>query len=234
MQGPKQIKLDDEYYLKVFHDLRSGLTIMGGYTSLLMEEGESGLNGEQKEFLLKIRKGYRDTLSLLNDATDLIVVKRISESPQKKNIELKEIINKAETAAKAELKEKNITLEQNLPDNSMMFNGEEELMVRAVYHCLIQIILFSPKDSIIKINAAPVDGGITVSINCGAANIPAEKIPNLFMPFFADEFIAKFGKKKVGLSMAIVKEIMKLHNGKVLAESSTEEGLKITLQIPAL
>lgn len=226
------MELNEEYYLKLFHDLRSYLTVIGGYASLLLDDEEIGLAEEHKDYLVKIRKGYKNMLSLLNDTSDLIVVKILSRPLNKKELDLKNIINQAADAAKSELKEKNITLEQNQPDNSMLFNGEEELMAKAVYHCLAQLIIFSPKNSVIKINADLECRELKITISCSAANIPREEIPNLFIPFLPVEFLLTYGKKKIGINMAIIKEIMDLHNGSVLVESSIEEGTKITLQIP--
>lgn len=227
----KKVELNEEYYLKLFHDLRSCLTVIGGYTSLLLDDEEIGLVGEYKDYLVKIRKGYKSMLFLLNDTTDLMVVRILSKSLNKKELDLKEIINKAADAAKMELKEKNITLEQNLPDNPVLFNGEEELMVKAAYHCLMQIILFLPENSVIKINADFNSQEIKITISNSAVNIPREEIPNLFIPFLPVEFLLSYGRKKIGINMVIVKEIMELHNGSVLVESDPEKGIEIILEI---
>lgn len=230
----KKVELNEEYYLKLFHDLRSYLTVIGGYTSLLLDDEEIGLADEHKDYLVKIRKGYKNMLSLLNDTTDLIIVKILSKSLNKKELDFKNIISKAADAAKAELKEKNITLEQNLPDNPMLFSGEEELMVKTVYHCLAQFILFAPEESVIKSAIFSKEDKCLLSISSSGANIPQEEIPNLFIPFLDVEWLTSYGKKKIGINMAIVKEIMELHNGSVLVESDPKKGMEIILEIPKI
>lgn len=65
---------DREYYTKLFHDLRSGLSIMDGYASLVQEDDSGGLTSDQKDYIVKIRDGYKKTLSILNNANDLLML----------------------------------------------------------------------------------------------------------------------------------------------------------------
>ncbi|MFH1453988.1 MAG: HAMP domain-containing sensor histidine kinase [Armatimonadota bacterium] len=223
--------LNDEYYLKLFHDLRSGLTIMGGYSSILLEE-EGSFTEDERIYIDKINEGYKSTLELLNDATDLIITKRLAGFLDKKEMELKGVIEKAKDEAKSILKEKNITLEESTSQDPLPVKGEEELLYKAFYHALKQLVLFSPRDAVIKLNTALKEGKISVSLNCAGAVIPEEEIPSLFEPFLAAEFLTPFGKKKIGLDMTIVREIMTLYNGSIEAVMKSGEGFTINMEMP--
>lgn len=222
---------ETEFYLKFLHDLRSGLTIIGGYADLLIEE-DGSLTEQQMENVVQIKKSYGDMIAMVNDVTDLIRINSATIKMTKRDFDLRVVISSKVDSVKPLLEEKDITLELNLPTQEMKVFGDDELMGKALYHIFLQVIGLLPMNSVIKLNATARDSSWIVSFKDNGPGIPPEEIPNLFQPFFISTFFSTMGKREVGLDLLIAKKIVALHKGKLWVESKPEFGTTVNLEIP--
>lgn len=221
---------ETEFFLKFLHDLRSGLTVIGGYADIMYEE--ENLSDEQRDNIAYIKKAYIEMIQMVNDVTDLIRLNTGTIKTIKKDLDLKDLINKEVQELKPLLRDKEISLELNLPPEPMLVTGDDEILIKALEHIFAQIIDVLPMNSIIKISAAVKGKSWIVSFKDNGSGIPREEVPNLFKPFFTSPFLTSLGKKAVGLDLFIAKKMAALHNGKLWAESEAGVGTTICFEIP--
>src|SRR3989344_886805 len=76
---------------------------------------------------------------------------------------------------------------------------------------------------------------VTLFVQDTGIGIPADKITRVFEPFFKYEYPAIGNRQKgIGLGLAIVREIVKLHHGTIAIESASNKGTRVTVRFPTI
>ena len=88
---------------------------------------------------------------------------------------------------------------------------------------------------ILKISQNPSDGMVELMIRDFGCGIPADKLPRIFDSFYTTKSGPdESGKGGTGLGLALCRNIIEKHGGKIRVESSPGKGTAFTLRFPAL
>lgn len=71
-----------------------------------------------------------------------------------------------------------------------------------------------------------------ISVQDTGGGIPAEKLRQIFDPFFSTKTADKNGQGGTGLGLALCRDIMESHKGRIRVESTVGKGTKFTLKFP--
>lgn len=108
--------------------------------------------------------------------------------------------------------------------------GDAGLLQRAFDNVLQNALDHSPPGKRVQIRTRITDGWMTVDFEDEGPGVAPELLPHLFEPFFrADK---SRGGKGWGLGLAIARDIVHAHDGKVLATVSESGGLRVRIQLP--
>ena len=92
---------------------------------------------------------------------------------------------------------------------------------------------YSPKDSVIKINLSKQDNYIIFTITNSGAGIQPEKMAHIFERFYRADSSRTDGKhKSYGLGLALAKNIVDLHHGRLLVTSAPDQETTFTFMLP--
>lgn len=220
--------MKDEFVATVSHDLRSPLTFMRGYVTMIPTAGE--LNEKQQEFVARILRGI-DQMSELID--DLLSIGRIEAGVgiEMAPCEVGHLVRMvvAELSGRAEAK--NLKLQLELPPDLPPIIGDETLIKRAVANLVDNAIKYTPEGSV-TVRVREKDSYLVVSVSdTGIGIAPADQI-RLFEKFYRVKRRDTIRIKGTGLGLAIVKSIAEKHNGKTWVESKLGEGSTFHLALP--
>src|SRR5205814_705802 len=100
---------------------------------------------------------------------------------------------------------------------------------------LSNAIKFTPKGKKVKISIARVDKLARISVEDEGAGMDPSLLPHVFDRFFQADTSITRKHGGLGLGLAIVRNLVELHQGTVRAESAGKnKGAKLTVEIPAL
>jgi signal transduction histidine kinase len=91
-------------------------------------------------------------------------------------------------------------------------------------------IKFTPEQGIVKLRATPDDKQVVFQVVDDGPGIAAENISHLFDNFWQAR---KSDRRGVGLGLAIAKELVEAHGGKIWVESSVDHGSTFSFSLPA-
>lgn len=77
-------------------------------------------------------------------------------------------------------------------------------------------------------------GFVEVSVRDSGSGIPAEKLPQIFDPFFSTKQADGQGQGGTGLGLSLCREIIESHHGRIRVESAIGHGTTFTLKLPAV
>jgi signal transduction histidine kinase len=226
--------LKSEFVSTVSHDLRSPLTLMRGYTSMLQMVGE--LNDQQKAYVSKIIAGVENMSRLVNNLLDL---GRIEAGIGLKIEELavNDIIEGVITSLMPQAAQKNIRL-QNNPDDCMpsirdlKIQADPALVQQGLYNLVENAIKYTQIAGEVEVGLNCKDGVIIFEVHDTGIGIAPLDLPHMFEKFYRSGRREAYKQHGTGLGLAIVKSIAERHGGRVWVESHLGKGSIFYMAIP--
>ncbi len=222
--------LKSEFVSTVSHDLRSPLTLMRGYATMLEMAGE--LNEQQKSYVRMIVQGVENMSKLVNNLLDLGRID-FGVGLQVEQIPVLDIIERVTGGLQMAARNKEIALSVELPrDMPHAVEADQALLHQAVYNLVENAIKYTPDGGEVTLNLLTAPDTLTFAIRDSGIGIQPEDMNRLFEKFHRGTHREALAQRGTGLGLAIVKSIAERHGGKIWAESELGRGSAFFLQIP--
>ncbi len=206
----------------VSHEIKSPLGIVRS-TAEILEKRISKL-APGSEHLAKIV--VDETVRLNNIVVEFLDFAR----PPKANFvrgNINEVIKKVLEFISPELKRQRIELVVDLAPDLQENDLDTELFYRALLNILMNAIQAMNENGKLQLGTrAMADGATELKIRDNGVGIAAEKIDQIFLPFFSDK------SKGTGLGLAITKNILDNHGAEVIVESTEGQETIFTITLP--
>ncbi len=222
--------LKSEFVSTVSHDLRSPLTLMRGYATMLEMAGE--LNDQQKSYIKMIVQGVENMSKLVSNLLDLGRID-FGVGLQVDSIPVLDIIERVTGGLQMAARSKEIALSVELPrDMPHAVEADQALLHQAVYNLVENAIKYTPNGGEVTLNLLPAPDTLTFAIKDSGIGIQPDDMKRLFEKFYRGTHREALAQRGTGLGLAIVKSIAERHRGKVWVESELGKGSTFFLQIP--
>jgi len=222
--------LKSDFVSTVSHDLRSPLTLMRGYATMLEMAGD--LNEQQKSYTKMIVQGVDNMAKLVNNLLDLGRID-FGVGLQVENVPVLDILERVIGSLQMQAKQKQISLGMELPkDLPYNMEADQALLQQAVYNLVENALKYTPEGGEVTIHLQTAPSALIFAVQDSGIGIPESDLPRLFEKFYRGTNREALAKRGTGLGLAIVKSIAERHGGKVWAESELGQGSTFYLQIP--
>jgi PAS domain S-box-containing protein len=223
-------KLKSEFVSTVSHDLRSPLTLMRGYATMLEMAGE--LNDQQKNYAKMIVQGVDNMAKLVNNLLDLGRIE-FGVGLQLESIPVLNIIERVTGSLQMIAANKEIQLSLEIPrDIADTVEADQALLHQAVYNLVENAIKYTPNGGEVTVRLQSSSAGLTFAIQDSGIGIQPDDMKRLFEKFYRGTNREALSQRGTGLGLAIVKSIAERHGGRVWVESEPGKGSTFFLQIP--
>ena len=204
------------------HQLRSPLTAIKGYSSMLLEGSFGKLSKKTYDAVDRI---FQSSQRLVLIVEDFLNVSRIEQGRMKydfSTFNFKELVLRVveEQRPVAEKKGLEITFSAEKLKKYMLMADPGKIS-QVVTNFIDNSIKYTPKGSI-NINLSQDSEKMLLTIRDTGVGISKETMPKLFDKFSRALDASKTNTGGTGLGLYVAKEIMKAHKGRVWAESSGE------------
>lgn len=198
------------------HDLKTPLTIIIGYLTILNESEVP--EHVRKDYIKKLlEKSYR-LEDLTNQFFDITRF-NLQDIPLNKTlIDGNFFLEQLTEEFYPLLKEKNLNLQMDISENLKIY-GDGSLLARVTNNLLKNAIAYSSRDSIIKITGKIYDYNTSIIIENDGDVISEEELKIIFEKFYRRDQ-SRSQSAGAGLGLAIAREIVEKHQGDLIAESN--------------
>lgn len=246
--------LKSEFLSAVSHDLRSPLTFVRGYTTMLPEVG--ALNDEQRTYVQNILRGVDQIADLVDDLLDL---RRIEEGVGLafRPCYLGLIVSEAVDARRTRAAAKDVTLRLKLQGQQeaqarsqadhaqpAVVSGDAPSLRQAITNLVDNAIKYTPRGGQVVVTLSVVDTETThsksgkrqalVRVSDTGIGIAPEDQVRLFETFYRVRRRDVPGAAGTGLGLSLVKSIVERHHGTVEVDSQLNQGSTFTIRLPLL
>lgn len=221
-------RIKSEFVSTVSHDLRTPLTTILGYVSLLDRVGP--LNEQQQEFVQKVKSSIEDITALISDLLDLGRIEA-GYGLEMEPVQLDEIIEEAVEAFRPVAEEKRQDLRwerRQLP----VINGNPRRLRQVLDNLLSNAVKYTPEGGWVAVEAFEDNRHVVVRVSDNGIGIPLEDQPYIFERFYRVQTDATQDIRGTGLGLSIVKSVVEKHGGRVWVESRPGVGTTFTFVLP--
>ena len=215
-----------EFVANVSHELRTPLASIRA----LAESIESGYVDAEDlpEFTRRIQMQVERLTSLVNELLDLSRIESGAMTLAAERVVLADAVREALGTLQPRLEAAEVRSDVR-GDNSVAVEADHASLVRVLSNLLDNAVKFSPPGAAIWVEISDHGDAASVSIRDEGPGIAPEDKPRVFERFYTgDRSRAGVG---VGLGLAIVKHLVRAHNGSVEVESLLGSGATFTLRL---
>lgn len=235
-KGLKELdKLRKEFLDITAHELKNPLTSIIGAIQLLCELSKKELSADSLELLKIAKNGSERLRNIILNYLDLSRLETKKFEIIKRKLDLVKIVNRCiEDTTYLSKKRKHI-INTNLP-KEFYINGDEYRIERAIINILSNSLKYTPPNGQIDINLEKVNNSVKFSIKDSGIGLTKKEINVLFRKFSKIDRTSEeidLDMEGTGLGLYISKEIIKLHNGEIWAESKgRNKGSTFIIKLP--
>jgi signal transduction histidine kinase/ligand-binding sensor domain-containing protein/DNA-binding response OmpR family regulator len=225
-------ELKMNFFAKMSHEIQTPITlILGPIDNMLNLAGQDG------NLLLKQRLKIisYNTKRLSKIARELTLVRNKELGRLKLLVTRNSLCTNIEEISlsfKELARNKQIDFTINCPKNLVNFWYDKEKIEHVIYNLLSNAFKFTPKEGHIILNVIPTNAKklIKISVTDSGSGIREEELNTIFELFYQSNIGKK--NKGSGIGLALTKELIDLHKGKIEVESIQNEGTTFTVTIP--
>jgi signal transduction histidine kinase len=208
----------------VAHDLRNPIGGMFSIASMMLDEERP----EEDRMLLElIRTSGKNSLDLVSD---LLQVHTKVEELKKEPVDLSQMLHYCVDLLrhKAEAKGQQI----DLLASAVIIPANREKLWRVVSNLIANAIKFSPTGAAIRVSLLEQADRVRIAVEDHGIGIPQEIAPKIFDMFTDAKRAGTAGEQPFGLGLAISKQIVEAHGGKLWFESKPGNGTIFFVELP--
>ncbi|HYG75134.1 MAG TPA: response regulator [Planctomycetota bacterium] len=224
-------RLKDEFIAVVSHELRTPLTAIYGWVKIMRQRE---LGPQERARCLDVLE--RNVMSQKKLVDDLLDVSRAMSGKIVLNAQPLQILSVVQSAVQTvqpSAAEKNIAINWIVEPGELFVYGDYERLQQIFCNLLSNAIKFSPNGGEVRVSIKKVGSQVAISVADSGIGIDPDSLPYLFERFRqADASITRV-YRGLGLGLAIVRGLVELHKGTVVAESEgTNRGATFTVKLP--
>ncbi len=214
------------------HDLRNPISAINMFSSLILEEEDTGLNEEYVDFVEEIKNSSTFMLKLLNDLLDISKIESGKIEVNRTDVNYIDFIRKCIKVNRTLAENKKISIGESFAIESIQLNIDQEKITQVLNNLISNAIKYSHRDTEITVKIFERDSMIYTEVHDQGQGIPPEEISTLFEEFQKTSVQATEGEKSTGLGLAIAKKIIETHGGCVHVESEVGKGSVFSFTLP--
>jgi len=215
-------KQKSEFVSIASHQLRTPLTAIKGYTSMLLEGSFGKIPKETNEAIQTIFNSSQRLVALVED---LLTVSRIEQGRIRyefSNFDIREIVDKVIKDKALSIDEKGLKLFFRAEDGNIpyMVRGDVTKLKQVINNILDNAVKYTVK-GIIRVSISKDDamGKIRISVSDTGVGMDAKTIEQVFKMFNKQHSASKASLPVSGIGLYVARQIIKAHRGRIWAES---------------
>jgi signal transduction histidine kinase/ActR/RegA family two-component response regulator len=235
LQAETHSRIRDQFLNTLSHEIRTPLNSVLGWVSLLRA---GRLNGEQAERALEtIERSARLQSQLINDLVDLSAAfdgkASLNLSPVQPEALLAKVVESMRPVAEARQIKLEVSFAATGDATAGPLLADADKLRQIVSHLLSNAIKFTPEGGRVQVRVRRVEGQLEIVVSDNGIGIRPEFLPHVFERFSQADGSTTRRYGGLGLGLAIVRQLVELHEGTVSVESAGEdEGTRFVVRLP--
>ncbi len=222
----KSAKNQNDFFSNFSHELRTPINAVISSSELLAEGIFGKLNEKQKEYVNDIRISSLTLLGMINDILDMAKLENAALKLNPTTFILNQNIEEVCNILKPLADKKNIIISKKIP-KTLKITADYTKIQQILFNLINNAIKYTLANGKIEVSAKKTEDYIYIAVKDNGIGIEKKHLKKIFQKF------VQLGNEKNsnGLGLTITKELVKLHKGRIFAESTPSKGSTFTIQL---
>ncbi|MEI6480959.1 MAG: ATP-binding protein [Candidatus Saccharibacteria bacterium] len=222
----------DEFISMASHQLRTPLTAVKGYVSMVVEGDAGKLNKQQKELLDQAFSSSQRMVYLIADLLNVSRLKTGKFVIENKLTNLADVVEAEIEQLKQAAKGKNQTLTYSKPAKFIDLMLDETKMRQVIMNFTDNALHYTPKDGTIKVSLQDLGNSIEFTVVDDGLGVPKSEQHNLFTKFFRANNARRARPDGTGLGLFMAKKVVVAQGGAIIFTSQEGKGSTFGFTLP--
>lgn len=235
LSNSQLIRLDeakDEFVSMASHQLRTPLTSIKGYVSMLLEEDAGKINNMQKHFLREAFTSSERMVRLINDFLNVSRLQTGRFIIDKKPTDLAKVVKGELASLESSAASRNLEFIFKAPKNIPTLNLDEDKIRQVIMNFVDNAMFYSPEGSKINVRLSTVGDEVEFIVKDKGIGVPKSEQSRLFTKFYRASNARTQRPDGTGVGLFLAKKVISDHGGRVLFESTEGKGSTFGFKLP--
>jgi PAS domain S-box-containing protein len=220
----------NEFFANVSHEFRTPLTLIVGPAEDSLNDADEPLPDAQRERLEVIRRNAERLRHLVDDLLDFARIEAGKRHPELEHVDLAAATRELVTSFAPAVARAGLALHTEIDPLPRPFPVDVDMWEKIVLNLLSNAVKYTPHGDI-EVGLRLAGDHVTFSVRDTGIGIPTDELPLVFERFHRVRRTGR-GREGAGIGLALVAELVRLHNGVIEAQSREGEGSTFTVTLP--
>ena len=213
------------------HELRTPIGAIIGFISEVMA-GETESRDEDLELMGLVKSEAERVSHMVNQVLGMARTSADQLEWKRELVDPLELVLAATDTLRPLARQAEVVLTRDADEDVAEFVGDRDRMIQVLVNLLGNAIKFSPPGGAIHVQAQAAEGGVAIRVEDEGPGVPEDRLEAIFEAY---EQAGPAGQREkgVGLGLAVSREIVRRHKGRLWAENRTGGGACFTLWLPS-
>ncbi|MBT4564516.1 MAG: hypothetical protein HOC44_16190 [Rhodospirillaceae bacterium] len=223
-----------EFLATMSHELRTPLNAIIGFSQLINTQIMGPIDNQTYvDYGKDIELSGLHLLQIINDILDITKIESGKLDIEAQDISYADLARQAAAMLSGDIEKKQITFENELPDEELVIRGDHQLLRQVLVNLLSNAVKYTQEggDILLSVNT-PDDASIEISVADNGIGIAAENMAKIMEPFGQVESSLSRANGGVGLGLPLSKKMIEAHGGTLTIASTIDVGTTATVWLP--
>jgi two-component system, OmpR family, sensor kinase len=211
------------------HELRTPLSMIKGATDLLLEESPGPVNRIQEQFMRSIAQQCNQVIRLCEGLLIQAKIETGLFEPAFEPTNMSGLVRDVVHAMRPLCAERGQQISLDTPQVVSAISADPSLLLQALTNLLSNASRFTSSGGSINVRVVEIDDGTAVYVSDDGAGMTREQRAQLFRRFATGRPLAD----GTGLGLVITKDIVELHGGSIMVDTTARRGTTFVVTLPA-
>ena len=225
-------KAKDEFLSMASHQLRTPLTSVKGYISMILDGDAGKVSPDQKNLLGEAFNNSERMVSLINDFLSISRIQTGRFVIEKTPIDLSLVVEQEVNSLRTNATARQMELVYERPENLPIMDIDEGKIRQVIMNFIDNAIYYSHPNTKININLNAQTGEILFTVKDTGIGVPKAERDQLFTKFFRATNAKKTRPDGSGVGLFLAKKVVDDHGGKIIFDSIEGKGSTFGFSLP--
>ena len=228
----------DEFISMASHQLRTPLTSVKGYLSMVLEGDAGKLNPTQHQLLEQAFASSQRMVYLISDFLNVSRLQTGKFTIERTPVILSNVVQQEVNQLKSTADSRNLTIECSVPSNFPVIQLDESKIRQAIMNFLDNAIFYSRPGGVIKVDLIKNATDLILTVQDSGIGVPMSERHHLFTKFYRATNARTARPDGTGIGLFMAKKVVVAHGGSIIFNSvegkGSTFGFRLPLKQPAL
>lgn len=230
LQGLAELKKN--LVANVGHELRTPLTSIAGYTEMLQRNIDSMDQGALEDFLDVIASESEKLSAVINDILEVAQMERPRAEDPDPDTDVAALVEGLAHGWRERARDEGVDLVVSTPRSGVMLPVDRVLTGQMLTHLVGNAFKFTPEGGRIRVALRETGTAVRLRVEDSGAGIPPDQLGEIFEEFHQVDGSATRTHNGQGLGLAICRDVVRHHEGRIWAENLSGGGSRFTVLLP--